>query len=100
MCDGLAILQNLLQGLGAEYVAQSRGSQESRGVLGVLDVGDRYDRVENAKIDDGVDCDRHRVFGEYLLRRHVECDCAQVDHYDVIDAWQDKKETGPARTSR
>ena len=65
--DRLAIGQDLMQRLGTEYVAQRRGGQQFGRLGRVLDVDHGDDRVEDAKVDDGVHRHRHRVFRQYLI---------------------------------
>lgn len=94
------VLQNLLQSARAEYITQRGRSQQARRELSILDIRDRRDRIAHSEIAHSIDSDGHRVLGEYLLRRHVECDRAQVDVYDRVYARQDKEEAWAFGTSR
>ena len=86
--DRFSIGEDLVQRLGAEYVAECGGGKQLGRLGCVLDIDDRYDRVEYAKVDDGVHRHGHRVFGEYLLRWNVESHRSQVDFGVRVDARQ------------
>jgi hypothetical protein len=62
----------------------------SDGALGgeqvVLDLDDRPDRVDDPRVDDGVDLHGDVVLGDHVLGRHVHGDHLQVDLADAVDA--------------
>jgi hypothetical protein len=93
MSYGFSILQYFLQRLGAQYVAQRCRCQQSRRILGIFHIGNRYDGIENAKVNDGIHRYGHGVFGQYLLGRHVERYRSQVNHNDIVYARQNEKQT-------
>lgn len=99
MSKRLAILKHFLKSLRAEYVSKRGGSQKTSRVLSVLDVDHRRDRIENSEVDDSIDCHSHGVFGENLLGRHVERDRAQVHCHQVVDTWQNEKQTWTFRSA-
>ncbi len=86
MSERLSVLEDLLQGLRAEYVTQSGGGEQSSRVLSIFHVDHRGDRVEDAKVDDGVHGDRHGVLGQDLLRWHVKRDRSEVDNHQIVYA--------------
>ena len=56
-----AIAQDLMQRFGAQNISQSGLGQETRGVMGVFDVGHRYSGVAYSIIDHCIHWDCHRV---------------------------------------
>lgn len=61
MCQWLSILKYLLERLGAKYVSERGGREQTRRVLSILHVDHGRDRVEDAKVNDGVHGYCHRV---------------------------------------
>jgi hypothetical protein len=58
----------------------------------VLDLNDRRLRLDDPEIGDRVYTRRHVVLGDYVLRRDVERDRAEVDpHHPVDDRDQDEQ---------
>ena len=92
MSDGLLVLQDLLQGLHAESVAQRGGGKQARRVLRISNSIYRLNRVEDLYVDNGIHGHRYRVLGQDLLRWHVERDRAQVDDLNGVYAGYDEEE--------
>ena len=55
-----------------EHVPEGGLSEQPRGAVGVCDVLDGHDRVEDVEVDHSIHVDRHTVLGEYLEGGRVE----------------------------
>jgi hypothetical protein len=100
MSKRLAILKYLLQRLGTQDVAQCGGGEQTSRVLSVLNIYNRGDRIEYAKVDDGVHSHSDRILGEYFLGWHVERDGSQVDRDQIVYAGQNEEQTRSFGTAR
>ena len=66
MSDGVSVGQNFSHVFGSQYISQSGCCQQSCRVVSVFNITDRHGRVENSTVDDCVDGNSHRVFGQDL----------------------------------
>lgn len=76
------ICQDLRQRFLAKKVTQRRLRQKMRRPGRVFDVNNRHHRIEDAKVNNGVHRDRHRIFRQYL---YVRCRCSLTAfiQYDI-----------------
>lgn len=90
-----AVRKNLREVLGAQHGPEG-GRGQQLGALGVVgDVADGGHGVADLVVHDRVHRHGDAVFGQDLLRWHVEGDCPQVDHHDVVHAGVDEEEAWP-----
>ena len=61
----------------------------------LLDLDDRLLRIQNAKINNRIDLDRHVVFGDDVLGRHVEGAGTQVHAHHLLNEGDDNDEVRP-----
>ena len=95
LVDLIAFGQEFIQFTLAQHGAQRRlGDLLGRQKV----VGDVYNRgfgVQYTKVADGIDFDGHVVFGNGLLRRHVQGNDAQVDNAHLVDKRDQPEQAGP-----
>lgn len=81
-----------MQVVGSQHVSQRRLSQQSGRVVSIFDVRDRDCRIRDAVVDDCIHGHGDGIFGQNLLRRHVEGQGPQVDLRVVLDAREDEED--------
>lgn len=92
--DALSIAEYLVQIVSAQHVAQRGLCQQACTVMSILDVGDTDRCILDSIVDDRIDRNSDRIFGEHFLRRHVEGERSQVDLGVILNTRQYEEDAG------
>ena len=81
----LALRQHLIQFVLADNGTQRCLRQFARCLVEILDLDDRFFRIDNTEVDDGVDFYGNVVARNHILRWHIENAGAKIDALDLLD---------------
>ena len=79
MGDALSVLKNLLKSLGAQYVTQSGGWEQTSGILSVGNLDDSRGWIKNSIVDHGVNGNGHWVWETGQKRGHFKIHICLLD---------------------
>ena len=82
-----------MKSFGSKNVSESCWCQQSCGLWSIGNVDDRVHGVEHFEVDNSINSNSDRVFGQNLLRRNIKGDSSEVNSDNVVKTWENKEQS-------